>query len=62
MEVVILIVMLAAKIVADVAFGRRALDEVGKLRVAIEGRLDNHDVRIASLEDRRPLSGTVFGR
>lgn len=51
METIALTIVLAAKIVADIAFGKRALDEVSKLRVAVEGTLDNHETRLKKLEN-----------
>jgi hypothetical protein len=50
MEIIVLCIIMAAKFVQDIAFGRKALEEVRQFRTAMEGRLINHDTRITSLE------------
>ena len=57
METILLIVVIVAKLVADVTFGKKALDEVGLIRVemrnlstAVTGRLDNHENRLDRIE------------
>lgn len=49
-ETIALGIVLVAKILTDVAFGRKALEEVKLLREAVTSRLDNHENRIDKLE------------
>lgn len=56
METIALTVVLVAKIISDIAFGRKALDKVDKLAEAVERRFDNHDLRLEKLEDRSTIS------
>jgi hypothetical protein len=49
-ETIALTVVLVGKIVADASFSKKALDEVTKLRVAVQGVLDDHEKRLAILE------------
>lgn len=56
-ETIALAVVLVAKVLTDIAFGKKALTEVkllreelGKLTQSVTARLDNHETRLDKLE------------